>query len=306
MNSRDCIVLPVLPRDVLEFTGADAARFLHNYCSSDIKAIGDCETVETFFPNEKGRILAFAFIERDGDRYFVSGSPGTAAALEPHLGKYALFDKVEIANRSDEEKSFLVYGVEAAATIDEAIGTALAENGHSSACRRIHSVCETIHESFRVFGASSEIDAMRNAVVSAGAVEGDDELAEFKRIEAGVPVVGVDVTDKNLVQEAARTGFAVSFTKGCYLGQEPIARLDAMGHTNKQLRTIRFAEPVAVGGEVLCDDKPAGVISSVATQNGQTVALAVLRTAAGDAGCRVCVNGIEGVVQAPLAVSATS
>ena len=60
------------------------------------------------------------------------------------------------------------------------------------------------------------------------------------RIEAGLPVFGVDISDDNLAQEVGRTKTAISFTKGCYLGQEPIARLDALGHVNRELRSLRL------------------------------------------------------------------
>ena len=102
---------------------------------------------------------------------------------------------------------------------------------------------------------------------------------------SGFPVYGRDISDENLAQEVARTRQCISFTKGCYLGQEPIARLDAMGHTNRELRRITFApgsRPVA-GMVVLAadSDDEAGAITSVSPipdSQGAIAALGYLKT----------------------------
>jgi len=73
------------------------------------------------------------------------------------------------------------------------------------------------------------------------AVAGSVALLQYLRISAGVPWYGVDLTAANLAQEASRTSRAIHFRKGCYLGQEPIARIDAMGHVNQQLRSVKIS-----------------------------------------------------------------
>ena len=103
------------------------------------------------------------------------------------------------------------------------------------------------------------------------------------RIEAGMPVYGQDISDEHIAQEVGRTAQTISFTKGCYLGQEPIARLDALGHVNRELRGVRFESSVAVvvGCPVFdhTGEKEVGRISSVAACPGQeaSVALTTLR-----------------------------
>ena len=103
----------------------------------------------------------------------------------------------------------------------------------------------------------------------AGAVEAPIELFEALRIEAGFPKHGVDITEDHLAQEANRTKLAISFTKGCYLGQEPIARIDALGHVNRSLCgvvTDDLAEFPA-GSEVFATREaptPAGLLTSAA------------------------------------------
>jgi hypothetical protein len=118
----------------------------------------------------------------------------------------------------------------------------------------------------------------------AGAIPAGAAAFEALRIEAGFPVYGVDITDANLAQEVNRTVQAISFAKGCYLGQEPIARIDAMGHVNQQLRGVRLsAGPApAAGAEVLTADaepRKIGQVTSAAISypSNQPVALAYLK-----------------------------
>jgi folate-binding protein YgfZ len=117
------------------------------------------------------------------------------------------------------------------------------------------------------------------------------------RIEAGLPLYGVDITDDNLAQEVGRTKSAISFTKGCYLGQEPIARIDAMGHVNRELRGLRLSSgPIpAAGSSVFADPSGTQVIGTVTSvaisyRTEMPVAIAVLRLNALTPGTQVWVK----------------
>src|SRR5205814_560451 len=91
------------------------------------------------------------------------------------------------------------------------------------------------------------------------------EALEMVRIEAGTPFFGQDITDKNLPQELGRDALAISFTKGCYLGQETVARIDALGHVNQTLRGLRFAglEIPQAGADLSTPDKPDKAVAHV-------------------------------------------
>jgi folate-binding protein YgfZ len=114
---------------------------------------------------------------------------------------------------------------------------------------------------------------------------------DIVRIEAGTPWFGRDVTDENLPQEVDRTPLAISFTKGCYLGQETVARLDAMGHVNRTLCGVRFPGPEvpSVGGEIRIDEKVVGRITSAcwSPRLGTPLALAYMRRGHNQVGARV-------------------
>jgi folate-binding protein YgfZ len=129
-----------------------------------------------------------------------------------------------------------------------------------------------------------QLDEIQQLLTSAGIAPGTSETFEVLRIEAGFPRYGSDISDENLAQEVGRTAQAISFTKGCYLGQEPIARIDAMGHVNRQLCRLKLANgPVPASGAELFaadDDKPVGHVTSAAFSptDNLPVALAYLRT----------------------------
>ncbi len=142
----------------------------------------------------------------------------------------------------------------------------------------------------------------------------DPESFELLRIQAGTPVFGKDITEKNLPQEIRRDDRAISFVKGCYLGQETVARLDALGHVNQILKGLVFdaASPVPEPGAPLEDEaqKRVGVVTSTArsTRLGATVALALVRTTHAAAGTTLLAKPQSGgasraaVTELPMAV----
>lgn len=140
-------------------------------------------------------------------------------------------------------------------------------------------------------------------LVQAGVQHAGEDEFHSRRIAAGFPLFGIDISDDNLAQEVGRTALAISFTKGCYLGQEPIARIDAMGHVNRQLCRIELPSgpPPAPGTPVLdkptSDGKVVGAITS-STSRGlgeadKPLALAYLRSVFAKTGTQVFVEGRE-------------
>jgi folate-binding protein YgfZ len=110
-------------------------------------------------------------------------------------------------------------------------------------------------------------------LIAAGAVEVDADAFEALRIEAGVPRQGFDIDETTIAQEAFLERDAVSFTKGCFLGQELVCRIDTRGHVNRLLRRVRATVPLARGSAVIADGKDVGMVTSVAG----TLGLATIR-----------------------------
>ncbi len=125
---------------------------------------------------------------------------------------------------------------------------------------------------------ATAIDALRSALVDAGAVEVSEEAAEIVRVEHGRPRYGLDLDDTTIPQEAGLNERAVSFTKGCYVGQETVARLHYRGKPNRHLRGLRLSEPVESGAELRLGERPVGHLgSSVLSPRFGPIGLALVR-----------------------------
>ena len=131
---------------------------------------------------------------------------------------------------------------------------------------------------FVVQMAAAEMAHVGVALAAQGIVEVEQEIVELARIEAGFPSYGRDITIDNLPQEVARDRQAISFTKGCYLGQETVARIDALGHVNRQLVRLKFSDNDHVpppGTELSYDEKVVGKVTSSCWSPASGVAIAL-------------------------------
>jgi hypothetical protein len=142
------------------------------------------------------------------------------------------------------------------------------------------------HQSLATRAIFLENDVGRNLwqeLTASGIRPGGAEAFHAHRIESGFPLFGLDLTDDNLAQEAARTQRAISYTKGCYLGQEPIARIDALGHVNRELRILRLNSASALEPGVVIqaeNGREIGEITSSTAVPGEdrSVALGYVRS----------------------------
>ena len=176
-------------------------------------------------------------------------------------------------DRSAALRTLLVAGDESRHVLEQLIDRPLPEPcyahlaatvaGHAVSVR--HTPMSGPNE-FLVCSAAEDFEAVRQAVAASGAVMAGREAFEAARIEAGFPWFGRDISDSNLPQEVSRDKQAISFTKGCYLGQETVARIDALGHVNKNLVGLRFFnhDVPAPGLELSVNGQPAGHVTSAA------------------------------------------
>ena len=308
------LLFDVSDRTQIEVTGRDRVKFLHSFCTNDIKKLQPGQGCEAFVTNVNGKVLGHIFVFAERDSLWLESVAGSTATLLPHFDKYLITEDVRFADRSAEFAELLLVG-EHSTELIERLGLSvakLARNEHLSHGNDVLPVQSVRRVDW--FGSPTWLflipiaqrEDTRQALIQAGASLGDVELFHSLRIAAGFPLFGIDITEDNLAQEVGRTPLAVSFTKGCYLGQEPIARIDAMGHVNRQLCRLEISSgsPPVAGTSVL--DKPApdgkvvGTIAS-ATKNrladaDKPIALAYLRSAFAKTGSRVVVDESEASV----------
>ena len=300
-------------RTQIELIGADRAKFLHGFCTNDIKSLQPRQGCEALLTNIKGRVLGHLFVFAGAQSLWLDTVPGQETAIISHLDRYVIREDVQLIGRSEERGELFVSGTHAAQllVLEEGLapyGSVAREAfGNAFEIRRVDMLGQP---GFLLSISRTALEFTRSNLLAVGCLNGSPEQFETRRIEAGFPAYGRDITDDNLAQEIARTKQCISFTKGCYLGQEPIARLDAMGHTNRELRRIVFeprAKP-AVGAVIHSaeTDDEAGVITSVAplaNAIGQIPALAYLKTKFGQPDTRIRITGADlpcvGIVQMP-------
>ena len=279
-------------RAQIEMTGSDRARFLHNFCTNDIKRLGDGEGCEAFITSIKGRVLGHVFVFATADSLWLDSVPGADETLIAHLDRYLITEDVALHSRTAEFGELFLSGPMAVESLIK-VGVdakSLELNGHRvmgvgvgetfAAVRRVDWLNEP---GFLLLVAHDKLENARNELIAAGIVESNAEVFEALRIEAGFPLYGRDISDENLAQEVGRGKAALSFTKGCYLGQEPIARIDAMGHVNRQLCSLQLTSgPVPEPDSVIVADDGVTEIgrvtsAAVSPATNLPVALAYLR-----------------------------
>lgn len=282
----------------LRVTGRDRAKFLHNFCTNDVKALSEGTACEAFFTDVKARIIAHGYVIAFGDRHEIWLLAGTEADLQKHLTRYIITDDVAVTMPAAQKFAVTVSGLESVGVVDRLCGR---DNASSFAALRAVSLTNILTSADDVCACGLMINwAGRGLTLFAGDEETVKMLCERLselgvellngselnrlRIEERFPVIGRDLTSEHLAPEAERNGTAVSYNKGCYLGQEPIARLDAMGHVNRALRKTEVRGPVGVvAGSSL--QSPNGVVVGSLTSvteisEGFCSGLAVVRLAA--------------------------
>ncbi|MDA1013180.1 MAG: hypothetical protein O3A00_01865 [Planctomycetota bacterium] len=303
----DVAVFDLSDRVQLKLTGSARVKFLHSFCSNDIKSLADGRGCEAFVTNIKGRIVGHIFVFVMPDAIWIDSGPGTVETLSGHLGKYAIVEDVDISDESANRGDLLLSGENAATAIANfgveadpfVIGQHVthAWQGHAIDVRRTSMLGVP---NFLLSVDRGGITQVWQHLIDAGVRPAGAEAFEALRIESLFPIHGQDISDENIAQEAARTELAISFTKGCYLGQEPIARLDSLGHVNKTLRGLRIDGDVKIDAGALImpsdDDQEIGRVTSVAAIPGQaeSVAMGFVRRRFMDAGTQVRVQTADG------------
>ena len=229
----------------------------------------------------KGRIQADLRVVRHAGEVLVVAGPQSARAVREILRRYAPFSRVAV-----EETGFGVLGLYGPRAAELAgLRSALPEH----ACARLGALLAVGVAApvpgVDLIGAPEELQRARERLRGAGAVAATEEEYEAARIAAGVPRFGTDFTPENFPAEAGLLERAVSFEKGCYPGQETVARMRYRGHPNRTLRRLLVASgtPPAPPAEILQGDRRAGTLTSVSplpSEEGVVFALGYLRRGA--------------------------
>jgi folate-binding protein YgfZ len=263
-------VVDFTSRTQLELTGADRASFLHNLCTNSVRELAPGSGCEAFVVNVKGHIVGHVFIFAGPNSHVVETVPGQAEKLLAHFDRYRIREDVALHDRSHEWAEVLLAGPRAASMLGQ-LGLPVPSGRLAHVAAQLNNdpvwlrrIELTGPGDFLVACAHDNVAGVRASLISAGAAACREEAFQAARIENGTPLYGADISEENLPQEISRDQLAISFTKGCYLGQETVARIDALGHVNRILRGVRFPDAaIPAPGAALLADSPNKIVGNV-------------------------------------------
>jgi folate-binding protein YgfZ len=262
-------------RAVLKFTGDDRLSYLQGLISNDLRVPSSGEGVDAAFLSQQGKVLSDCRVFATDDRFIVDIWEPFKPKILDHLNRYLVADEVEIADLSDCCAILSIQGPGSETLLgrflpkeqqpQKRLDHSLAQIGgiEMRICRYSH----TGEDGFDLMIPLADIEsAARQLTEAASAYSGGwvgAEAYEILRIEAGIPRYGVDITEDNLILETGLT-HAVSFNKGCYLGQEVVERIRSRGHVNKALTglVIEGEKPPKPGSKILSSEKEVGTVTS--------------------------------------------
>jgi folate-binding protein YgfZ len=298
---RAVLALPRVDLDTLVVTGSDRISWLNGLLTCDLAKKEPGDVAYGLAVGRNGRVISDAMVVVDGDRerVLVAVPHAVVAALRAHLEHHLVMEDAEMRPPTDAFEAWALHGPRSAEVLDAAraeggIGGVADSTGLGGAF-----VLALADRSAQVRAA------IERAVATASGAIGDDAGWEALRLERAVPRFGVDFDDKTYPQEASLEKTAVSFEKGCYLGQEIVFMLEKRGHVKRKLVALVIdAAKAPERGAPVTDDAGAalGEVTSAASSPtlGKAVALAVLKRAYAESGKRVLVDGVHAeVVERP-------
>jgi folate-binding protein YgfZ len=289
-------------RGKIEVTGKDRATFLHGLLSTDVKGLVPGQARESALLDVHGKITALLVVHCLPDRLVLETDRQLSESLVSTIDRYLFSERAELENVTPTWGILTVAGPVARKTVDQALGTAVPDLPrwqHVVVPRdgmdvRVVRAEQTGEEGYDLWAPAEGLGRLWGRLRGAGAGPVGREAWEVLRVEAGVVRYGVDVDASTLLLEAPLPNF-YSLNKGCYLGQEVVARITYRGHVNRKIVGFRFTDtrvPPA-GAPVLAGGREAGRITSAVLSPALGVALALgfLRLEHHEPGTRVEVEG---------------
>ena len=266
-------------RGVLRLAGKDPLGMLNAVLTNSLPPGADPGAYALLL-NPKGRVQADLRVLRSGQDVLVDTEPEGVGAAREILGRYAPFSRVKLEDLSNDWSVLGLYGPKAGDLLES---PDLAEHGTAEVeidgeALLAAGVAAPV-PGYDLLGPSEAVVRAKEVLAARGAVSAGPDAYETARVEAGIPRFGSDLTPENFPGEAGVLDRAVDFKKGCYPGQETVARMHYRGHPNRTLFRISYTgEHLAPGTPILQGEKTVGAITSVAPSpvDGETLALCYL------------------------------
>jgi len=287
-------IIDLSARGRITVGGSEAAKFLNGLITNDMKTLPAHCWMPALFPNVQGRFLAAVRVMNLGNEYLIDTEPATYPTVLNLLSRFTLAGDFRVTDQTEHIAALSVQGKKSPEIIASIFGAGAVpvqklfwDPGNITlaefAGRPVTIICDThtAEQGFDLFIEVAQITDLRQALIDAGAVEVSEDTVEILRIEAGIPRFGIDVDGTTVVNE---TNFdhSISFTKGCYTGQEIIVRIKHRGHVAKKLTGVIFPnEPFEVDDLTVYseDGQDAGRVTSwvISPNLGYTAVMAYIK-----------------------------
>lgn len=298
IRERGAGIVDLSARSRFQVSGSEAVQFLNGLITNDMKTLAESHWMPAAFPNVQGRLIASVRVVRKPDDatgkkpisfFLIDTEPATREAVLKTIERFTLAGDFHVVDLTSQTALLSLQGKRAA----EIIGSVMGESASGISAygatqiewqKRSLTVLRATHtaeDGFDIVVSADQATALWDALVNVGATPVGQEALDRLRIEAGIPRYGIDMDETNVVTE---TGLdeAVSYTKGCYIGQEIIARIKYRGHVAKKLVGLFFDRPFKIDQDArikLADDKEIGRITShtMSPHLGSTIALGYVK-----------------------------
>jgi folate-binding protein YgfZ len=305
------------PRGVIAVRGPDAVRFIDGFTTAAVSRLAAGTGTEGFFLDARGWVLALGEILRTDDGLVIDVAGSVSARLLAHLEHYHIRERLELVDESSAHATLVITGPGAAAWLARRLDVPppQAVLDHARGALGGVSVIVTRIDWYGGNGFRLRSSAADGRKIVAWLQEervprADAETLDAARIEAGSPEPA-DIPEKTLPQELGRDARAISFDKGCYLGQETVARLDALGHVNRRFVAVACDHRREHGGsdgvtaDVTADGQVVGRLTSLCRSAAleRCVGIGLVQVKAIDSGRPLVVDGAAAEV-VPLPVGA--
>jgi folate-binding protein YgfZ len=281
------------PRGLIVVSGRDRASYLQGLFTNDIVALKTGQGCYTAYLTPQGRMIADLWVYELGDVILLTMSPAVKDTMLSKLDQFIFSEDVQLGDVSDTFVPVAVVGPESARAVTTAVGDsvvpdALVDGGCARGDFRgtpaiLLRLMDAGEPGFELLVERAQQTALDEALVAAGAVGIDVETTEMLRIESGVPQFGVDMDEETIPLEAGIEARAISFSKGCYVGQEVIIRVLHRGHGRVARKLVGLVldgdRAVAAGTELRFEDRAVGSVTSSiwSPALGRPVALGYLK-----------------------------
>jgi tRNA-modifying protein YgfZ len=269
-------------RGMLLVQGPDSAEYLQSQLTNDIDALAPGQGCYAALLERKGHMRAdMRVLQLSSGDIWLDTEPIATEALLRHLETYKVGRQVEIEDVGASWAILSLIGP-VAAELAGAPGLGLEHAQRDVELGGVEALAVATNLGLDLIPRPPDAQAVRQALVEAGAFEVSEEAAEILRVETGRPRFGAEMGEDTIPQEAGITDRAVNFEKGCYIGQETIARLHYKGKPNRHLRGLRSARALHRGDVVRSEERELGRVGTAVVSPAQgPISLAILRREAG-------------------------